>query len=177
VLLGLALLTLVGCALPGAPPPTPTPAQVPMPREPADYLPLPSAVPAAYVHDATLDRELKQPTVTGLLRQYKRGTDGLIQVGITLGDSAETAGMVYAATMNGWISQGYAFEPLIGLGEIAVVGRRAAPDSVVVYFRRGAVDGVVLWTDPGLPPTEESVLRIAREIDARAALNPTPKLP
>jgi hypothetical protein len=126
-----------------------------------------------------------------VLRSYTRpdapGHEGLVQVAVTLADTPETALRVFASTMSGWTQQGYVFESLTGLGELAVVGRRtpgaaaaastAPPDSIIVYFRRGTVDGVVLWSDANQLPVEDDVLRMALEMDARAQANPQPALP
>jgi hypothetical protein len=159
-----------------------------VPTRAADYLPTPAQLPSSFVHVPERDRVLSQPALSGLLRSYTRpvisGHESLVQVGVTLADTPETATLVFASTLTNWTQQGYEFEPLVGLGELAVVGRRttaaaanAQPDSVIVYFRRGTVDGVVLWSDADQPPLEDSVLGLAREMDARAQANPQPALP
>jgi hypothetical protein len=194
----LSLMLLMACSLqapqrtmPTSPPiaptgtPVPIPTAAPIPTTAADYFPT-TQLPAAYVHAAERDRTLSQPTLSGLLRSYTRpdapGREGLVQVGVTLADTPETATLVFASTMNGWVQQGYLFAPLAQLGELAVVGRRtpaatATPDSIIVYFRRGTVDGVVLWSDADRPPLEDNVVRIAHEMDVRAQANPQPALP
>jgi hypothetical protein len=187
---------LVGCAPPPPPRPTPTIVRVaatatPIPSVPttaSDFLPTAAQIPTSFVYVPERDRVLTQPTLSGLLRSYTRqdaaGHEGLVQLGVTLADTPETATLVFASTMNNWVQQGYQFEPLVGLGELAVVGRRTTataastqPDSIIIYFRRGNVDAVVLWSDAGLPPLEDKVMDLARHMDARAQANPQPALP
>jgi hypothetical protein len=105
----------------------------------------------------------------------------VLEVGATVSESMTRAEQVFQDTITLWRAHGYTFEPFPGaLGEEAVVGRLAinvpnvAPmESVLLYFRLGAVNGVVGWTDYAHLPNLEQAQGVARLIEARARASPT----
>ncbi len=158
-----------------------------LPSAPADYLPRQDQLPPDFVHIPDRDQTVALQTTAGLLRSYRPGArtvsdPALLQIGVTLSDDERGAAAVFAATIAGWIAQGYAFDPLEGLGEESMLGRvrgYAGTDqrspAVIVYFRLGAVVGVVQWSDPANPPSVDQAVRIARLMEALARANPTPR--
>lgn len=152
-------------------------------RQPEDYLPADSALPPGFVHKPERDLRLATPQGVALLKWYERqnpqvATDDVtgLQMGVSISPSADVAADVATNTIAEWTARGWNFASLERpIGDAAVVGRNvvdpesARPsESIIVYFRVGAVNVTVQWFDFRDLPNVDHAIAVARLIEDRS---------
>lgn len=157
------------------------------PPLPTDYLPGAAEIPPGFVHDPLQDQSPAADGVASLLQFYRRKNPQVapddetqMMLGSEVTASTLQAANVLQATSNAFAAKGWRIEPAVGLiGEQAFIGRQSfdvtnprPSESVMIFFRVGAVNGTAMWADFADLPNYDYAMAMARVIENKMWAKP-----
>jgi len=153
--------------------------------EAAAYLPATNELPPGFSHLPERDTEVSGEGGSAIVRWYERSNPEVAPDDVTglqlmagISSSPARADAVFTNTVAAWTVRGFDFQPLEGIGQRAVVGRKAfdvetqqPSEGVLIYFRIGAFNGGAVWADYANLPNFDYALEMARLMEERAWAN------